>query len=76
MMTTSGAFDAASAWLTPRAKPRFSALRSRRACGANSPTIAALPSVEALSTTTASHGRPDVSPAIDLSADRSSEPAL
>ena len=76
MMSTTGAVDAAMPWFTPRPKPTFCALRSNRTCGANASAMAALPSLDALSTTTASHTRPWNSSAIDCSARRSSLPAL
>ena len=52
--SSSGAVDAAAARWHPPAKPRFRLCSSTRACGAASRTVAAVPSPEALSTTTSS----------------------
>ena len=76
MMSTSGAVDAASPWLTPREKPTFAVFCTSCTIGAKLATDAPLPSLEALSTTNASHERPTISSAIDRRARASSPPAL
>ena len=76
MISTNGARARASAWFTARPKPTFAALTTSVTAGANSCAMAALPSCDALSTTMPSHARPSSSRAIDVSAARSSSPAL